>query len=222
MPEISGIYDSYAIQPDVQIGQNVGIFITGAYQYHQVNYTEGIPAGPASTIDMVAQLGLTAIPANGTLAKSIVPMLQMYTNELIKVRLEPLDNVEARIWELSGQAKMMARNLQSRVDRNSRWYDHYMALDTFWVLGFNYDMNLEILNPLGYAQPTARVIVWGIRYLLNDQVDLNAKAIAYIANSGKRNLTAANVVAALKAGDPDIVKAVLGPVTFIPAQGKQA
>jgi len=219
MPEISSIYDSYAIQPDVQIGQNIGIYITGAYQYHRVNYIEGLPAGPAATIDMVAQTGNTQIGANATLAKSICPMLQMYTLELAKIRIEPLDNVELRVWELSGQAKFMARQLQSRIDRNSRWYDNYMAMTTFWIYGFNYDMNLEVINPLGYAQPTARAIVWGWRYLLDTEINLEAKAAAHAA---KLNAKPAAIVAALKAGDPDMVKAVFGPVTFIPAQGKQA
>lgn len=223
MPLISSIYDAYAIQPDVQIGQNVGIYITNGYEYHTINYIEGIPAGPASTIDMVAQLGLTAIAANATLQKSVVPMLQMYYNELIKVRFMPIDNVECRIWELSGQAKNMARNLQSRTDRNSQWYDKYMSMVTFWVLGFNYDMNLEVLNPLGYAQPTARVKFWGWRYLLNPAMDLLKLSQKYMeARPTLKGVSAEHVAEALRGGDPDWVKNVLGPVTFIPAQGKQS
>lgn len=223
MPQISGIYDSDRIQPDVQIGQNVGIYITNGYEYHTVNYIEGMEAGPASTIDMVAELNLTAIAANATLQKSIVPILQMYYNELVKVRFYPVDNIQCRIWELSGQAKNMARNWQTRTDRNSQWYDTYMALTTFWVLGFNYDMNLEVLNPLGYAQPTARVKFWGQRYLLNPVMDLQKAAEKYVKeHPTEKGITAAHIAEDLRGGDPDWVRKVLGPVTFIPAQGKQS
>lgn len=223
MPQISGIYDAYAVQPDCKIGENVAIFSLNSYEYHKVNYIEGIPAGPASTIDMVAQLGLTQIAANGALNKSIVPLLQMYDNEFMKVRFEPLDNIEVRIWELSGQAKNMARQLQSRTDRNSRWYDPFAALGTFWVLGFNRDMNLEALNPLGYAQPTARVIFWGWRYLLDPVIDLDCETQEKLVKTGKIKVNEkAGYVARLRAGDPEAVKNIFGPVTFIPAQGKQA
>lgn len=222
MPQISGIYDTYAVQPDCKIGENVAIFSLNSYEYHRVNYIEGIPAGPASTIDMVAQLGLTQIAANGALNKSIVPLLQMYDNEFMKVRFEPLDDIEVRIWELSGQAKNMARQLQSRTDRNSRWYDPFAALGTFWVLGFNRDMNLEALNPLGYAQPTARVIFWGWRYLLDPVMDLDCMVQTMVTNNKIKSNQKSGYIQGMRSGDPDIVKAVLGPVTFIPAQGKQA
>lgn len=222
MPQISGIYDSYAVQPDCKIGENIGIFSLGKWSYHQVNFIEGIPAGPASTIDMVLQTGNTFIGANAALVKAIAPMLQMYDNEFMKVRFEPLDNIEVRIWELSGQAKNTARQLQSRSDRNSRWYDPYAALGTFWVLGFNRDVNIEVLNPLGYIQPTARVIIWGIRYLLNPVINIDDILDDMVKAHRLRPEQKSGYLSKMNTGDPATIKEVLGPVTMIPAEGKQA
>ncbi len=222
MPQISGIYDSYAVQPDCKIGENIGIFSLGAWEYYQVNFIEGIPAGPASTIDMVLQTGNTFIGANAALVKAIAPMLQMYDNEFMKVRFEPLDNIEVRIWELSGQAKNMTRQLQSRTDRNSRWYDPYAALGTFWVLGFNRDVNIEVLNPLAYQQSTARVIVWGVRYLLNPVISIDDILDNMIRDKKLSPTQKSGYLSKMRAGDPATIKEVLGPVTMIPAQGKQA
>lgn len=207
MPELSGVYDAYYVQPVVKIKQNLSIWTLGQWRHYRVEYIESMPPSPASEVDMVAQAAATAIAANGTIAKRVVTILQVNDLELLQVRMDPIDNMEGIVWEQSGQAKFNSRNIQSRVDRRTRSWDPTLATTQFWVLGINRDMNLEVRNPMGYAMPTARFIFWGHRFILEEH------SLDGLTDEVKKFL---------RLGVLDTVRKFIGETTFIPAEGRQS
>ncbi len=207
MGALSGIYDADYIQPVAKVKENLSILTLGNWSHYSIEYIEPVPAGPASIVDMVVVAGQTNIAANGTILKRIVPILQLNDLEMVHHRWTPIDNVEGLIYELSGQAKFNAGNVQSRVDLGVRAYDPFLVSTTFWVLGRNRDMNLECRNPMGYAIPAARFQFFGYRYVLKE---IN---LAGIDNA---------VLTKMKAGDIATVRQLIGPTTWLPAEGKQS
>ena len=201
MAEISGIYDSGPISPVARIKENLSIWTQGQWEHYLINYMEPVPAGPASTVEMVVASGATTLAAGATIAQRIVAILQLNENEFFHVRFRPLDNVEGLIWEQSGQAKFHPRNIHARVDLQTGLHDPYWASTTFFILGQNRDMNLEVRNPMGYATPVARFVFWGFR----------AKVRKYEFDAGIREKMAA--------GDGATVRQTIGATTWLPAEG---
>lgn len=205
MPALSGIYDSAWVQPICKIKENLSLWTLGKWQHYVVDYIEPIPPGTASQVEMVGASGATTLAANATIAKQVVVILQINDNEFLQVRWEPLDYVEGVIWELGGQQKLAARSIHSRVGPNSKLRDPHLALTTFFIMGLQRDMNLEVRNPTGYATPTARFQFWGIRYLITTW-DFTSRSVKERAD--------------LAAGDLETVKRIIGSTTWVPAEGR--
>jgi len=205
MSEISGIYDSSVISPVAKVKQNLAIMTHTRYEYYQIDYLEPIPPGPANIVDAVTASGNTSIAAGGTIQKQIVTILQVNHLELLHLRFKVLDaGIEAVIWELSGQQKFKSKNLHCRIDQDADRCDPTFSGTTFFVLGIDRDMNLEVRNSMGYAAPMARVMFWGFRYML--------RPIVSEQHSDYNNLSQ---------GDPEAIRrANIGPVTFLPAEGR--
>jgi len=205
MSTMSGIYDSGPIQPVARIKENLSIWTNGKYAHYVIEYQEPIPPSPASTIEMVVASGNTSLAANTSIGKRVVGILQLNEMEFLHVRFEPLDNVEGVIWEVSGQAKFNTRAIHARVDKRTRQWDPYLATTTFFILGVNRDMNLEVRNPMGYATPTARFMFWGNRSLLKDF------PLDGVTEADKLKL---------REGDRETVRRIIGTTTWLPAEGK--
>ena len=93
------------------------------------------------------------------------------------------------------------------MDSNTRQWDRHLSTTTFWVLGLNRDMNLEVRNRTAFAQPIARFIFMGYRMLLK-AYDLSA-----LTTNEKRAMTR---------GDKEVVAKIIGPTTWVQAEGRQA
>lgn len=199
-----GIYAPGPIKPVAKIKENLAIWTQNSWGYYRIEYIEGMPRGAPMTRDMVNAAGVTTLAANATIAKRVVDILQLNELEFLHVRWEPVDPVEGLLWERAGQAKFQARSVVARVTRSTKDYDPYLATTTFWVLGRDRDMNLEVRNPLGYAVPAARFSFWGYRYVLEDLLALVPEAVK----------------PALRRGDLDTVRSQIGVVTFVPAEGR--
>lgn len=207
MSTLSGIYDSGPIQPIAKIKENLSVWTLARWFHYIIEYIEPLPPSPASTVEMVAAAATTTLAANGTITKRVVTILQVNNFEFLHLRFEPLDNVECVLWEQAGSAKFTSRNLQARVDRNTRLLDPYLATTTFWILGENRDMNLELRNPMQYAMPIARVLFWGFRYILKPWPIEGVSA-------NEKNL--------LQQGDLETVRKIIGATTWVPAEGRGA
>lgn len=209
MGALSGIYDSDWIQPVARIKENLSVWTFGKWAHFIVEYCEPIPPGPASTVDMIVQAGVTTLAAGGTIAKRVVTILQLSENEMLHLRWEPLDNIEGVLWEQSGTAKFNSNNIQSRVNRLTRDWDPHLVSTTFWIMGYNRDMNLEVRNPMQYAIPTARFLFWGYRMVLKPWI------FDHIPDDirGRERLK-------LFDGDLEAVKKWIGATTWLPAEGR--
>ena len=198
-----GIYSPGPIRPVVKIQETLGVLTQRRWEYFRAIFIEGMPRSTPLVADLVALSGATSIVANGTIARRVLAILQLNTNELLHLRWEPIDNVEGVLWEQAGAGRWAARGATARVDQGTKVYDPYLATTTFFILGRDRDMNLEVRNPMGVALPQARFSFWGYRYVLEPiaipKDDKDTKALAD--------------------GEPDIVRRRIGPVTFVPAEG---
>ena len=219
MPSLSGIYDSYLIQPVAKVKENLSILTGGHYQHYRIEYLEPMPPGPASIVDMVLQAGQTTLAGGGVITKRVVTILQLNDLEFLHLRWEPLDNVEGVLWELAGQARFNSANIQARVDINTKNRDPYLATTTFWVLGQNRDMNLEARNPMARATPTARFMFWGYRHILS-MYDLSAVAVDALSKRKVVGKTQDQIINDLKQGDHELVKLLIGNTTWLPTEGR--
>jgi len=202
MFESAGIYDPGPIKPVVQIKENLSVWTLGKWEHYRVDFIEPMPRSTPMQVEMVVASGATTLAANGTIAKRVVAALQLNGDEFFHLRWEPIDNVEGVLWEQAGTGRYQGRSAMARVDRSTKLYDPYLATTTFWILGRDRDMNLEVRNPMGYATPTARFAFWGYRYLLTE---------LEIPQSEK---------AAVNRGDLDAVRRAIGATTWLPAEGR--
>lgn len=173
--QIANIYDPNPISPLALIMENLSILTSGKWEHYKIKYYEGLPRSSPMMVEMVALAGLPNIPGNGTIAKSLLAILQPAENEFYHLRWEPIDDMEGILWEQSSQGRLAGRSVQARVTVFTGQRDPYLATTTFFILGMNRDMNLEVRNPSPIAQPQARFVFFGYRYLLN-LVDSTTKA----------------------------------------------
>jgi len=185
MSLLSGIYDSQPIQPIAKIKENLSIWTNGKYSHARIKYLEPLPRSSPMVIEMVTASGAATIAANGTIGKQIVAILQLADNEFFHLRWEPLDDMEGVLWEQASQGRFAARAVHARVNSFTAFRDPYLSTTTFFILGRNRDMNLEVRNPNPVALPQARFVFWGFRYLLEALSSAEASEIA----AGRRATT---------------------------------
>ncbi|MBA7607062.1 hypothetical protein ES703_14214 [subsurface metagenome] len=168
MPLLSGIYDSDPISPIAKIKENLSIWTRSNWSHFKINYIEPIPRSNPTMVEMVAASGATAIAIYGTIAKRLVAILQLNALEFLQLRWEPLDDVEGVLWQLSSTGRFASRAIHARVSRFTAIRDPYLATTTFFILGRDRAMNLEVRNPNPVALPQARFVFFGYRYLLEE------------------------------------------------------
>jgi len=167
MPELSGIYDSGPIQPVIKIGENLSIWTQGKWDYYKAKFIEPIPRSSPMILEAITASGAVILAANGTITKRVVAFLALNDKEFLHLRWEPLDDVEGVLWEQAGTGRFITRSVQARVTRFTAARDPYLSSTTFFILGMNRDMNLEVRNPNPVVIAVARFVFWGYRYLLD-------------------------------------------------------
>lgn len=183
--EVANIYDNGPISPIAKIKNNLSIWTLKNWAHYRIENIE--PLAPSNTMvaEMVTLSGALVLPANGTITKIVVPILQPAENEFLHLRWEPIDDVQGILWEQASVERLRARAVTSRVTRMTRFWDPFLATTTFCIIGMQRDMNLEVRNPNPVALPQARFIFYGFRY---DLIPLD-KTIADAIENGKINTT---------------------------------
>lgn len=167
MAELSGIYDAGPIQPVAKIKENLSVFTVGQWAHYKIENIEPLPRSTQNMVEMVVASGATILLAYGTIARRIVAILQLNQLEFIHLRWEPIDDVEGILWQQAGTGRFATRSMHSRVTRYTSARDPYLATTTFWILGRDRDMQLEVRNPNPANLPQARFVFWGFRYKLS-------------------------------------------------------
>ena len=168
MSEVANIYDNGPISPVAKIRENLSIWSGGGWEHYRIENIEPIPRSSPTMVDMVTASGATTIAANGTISKQVVQILRLDTGEFLHLRWEPIDDVEGVLWELSSKGRFASRSVHARVTRFTSLRDPYLATTTFFILGKDRDMNLEVRNPNPVALPQARFVFFGYRYKLSE------------------------------------------------------
>jgi len=216
--EVANIYDNGSISLIARIKDNLSILTAKKWVHYQVVYVEPWPRSGPLRIDLVALSGQTTIPANGAIAKRLVPILQVSDGEMLQVRFEPLDDVEGVVWEQAGTGKFNSRNTHARVAMNTCIRDPYLATSTLFVMGYQRDMNLEAQNPNPVALNQARFQFFGFRYVLDDIVPDLSSIVNEAGQPDKKRQE--EILRQLSAGDKATVAQFIGPTTWLPAEGR--
>lgn len=166
MTVLSGIYDSGPITPVAKIQENLSVFTLGKYSHYKIRYIEPMPWSSPMVVEMVVLSRAVTIPGNGTIAQQVIAILQLSDNNLLHLRWQPLDDVEGVLWEQAGTGRFVTRGVHARVDLSTVTRDPNLATTTFFILGKDRDMNLEVRNPRPVAQALARFVFFGYRYIL--------------------------------------------------------
>jgi len=164
--EVANIYDNGPISPVARIKDNLGIWSENKWLWYQIAFIEPVPRSSPFMVDMVAASGAVTFAAYGTIAKQNIPALLMNDLEMLHLRWEPLDDVEGMLWELSGQSRFSPRGGHARVSLFTGLMDPYLATTTFYIIGKDKEMMLEVRNPNPVALPMARFVFFGYRYIL--------------------------------------------------------
>jgi len=216
--EVANIYDNGPLSLIARIKDNLSIYTAKAWAHYQIVYAEPWPRSSPLRVDMVALTGNTTIAANGLLAKVLIPILQVTDGDMLCVRFEPLDDVEGVVWEQSGTGKLNSRNTHARVDMATCLRDPYLTASTFFIMGYQRDMNLEVRNPNPVALNQARFQFRGFRYVLESIVpDLSGILLPNGQPDAKRREL---IIKELAAGDKQTVGQFIGPTTWLPAEGR--
>ena len=185
MPTLSGIYDSDVIQPIARTKENLSIWTVGSWSHFRIQNMEPLPISSPMVAEMVALTGNVNLAAYGTIAQSVVVILQPRELEFLQLRWYPIDDVEGVLWEQSGQGRFVTRSVHARVSRFTRDYDPNLVMTQFFILGMNRDMNLEVRNPNPNILPLARFVFFGYRYMLFE----HDKATATEIEEGRKATT---------------------------------
>ena len=177
MALISGIYDSGPISPVAKFKENLSVFTLGQWSHYRVDFIEPMPWSSQMVVEMVVASGATTVAANGTIAQRLVAILQLTDNNLLQLRWQPLDDVEGVLWEQAGTGRFVTRGVHSRVDLFTVTRDPYLSTTTFFIIGKDRDMNLEVRNPRPVAQALARFVFFGFRYVLSPLDSASVQAI---------------------------------------------
>lgn len=168
MSEVANLHDNGPISPMAKIKENLALWTEGGWEFNRIEYIEPLPLSSPMVVEVItaAPAWGTTLAANGTIAKRVVAILQPAKNELLHLRWFPIDDVEGVLWEKASKGRFVARQVQARVTRFSGLYDPFLATTTFWVIGENRDMNLEVRNPNPVIIASARFAFFGYRYIL--------------------------------------------------------
>ena len=212
MSEVANIYDNGPISLIARIKDNISVYTAKKWAHYQVVYTEPWPRSSPLRVEMVAAALVTFIAANGVIAKRLVPILQVTNGEMLHVRFEPLDDVEGVVYQLAGTGKFVSRNTHARVSMTTCLRDPYLATTTFFIMGNQKDMNLEVRNPNAVALPQARFQFFGFRYVIEAIIPLFPERFTDVQKAAVRKK--------LEDGDKETVAQYIGPTTWLPAEGR--
>ncbi len=192
MGEISGIYDNGPITPVCKIMENLAVLTGGDYHYFQVEFIEPLPRSSPMIADMVQIVqgaGGPGVPALGQLNQSLIQFLRINRGvkiaELLHLRFMPLDDIECLLWETASIGRFATNFVRARVSRFTQAMDPWLASTTFFVMGQDNDINLQIQNPNPVLMPQARVAFWGFRYMLGEELKSKPSNVTYVPAEGK-------------------------------------
>jgi hypothetical protein len=208
MPEIASIYDAWHFQPVVQNKENLALYIGTKWQYYICEYQNPIIPGDQTVVDLIptATPAITQIAGLGAVAAQLVTIMQMDPDDFIQARFEPLDYVAGQVWEAGGQQLQKAKNIHSDITPMTRQWDPYLASSTFFVYGINHDMRLGVRNIMANPIYRARFQFWGCRMIISKHPD-------YEKATGRLKVD-------LELGIKEVVRDTIGPVRFVPAEGR--
>lgn len=192
------------ITPVVNIGQNLGVYIQGAYNFFRVLFVEGLPPGRQTIQDF----GAVNAATTGTTAE--VTVINAQEGSLVHVRAAPLDDFEAQFSQQRATGRFATESQQIRVRAGIYHLDPYGATTTLFVLGNSRQVYCTPTNNTAYNLAQTRCQFWGFRYVL-DRLTKDQEHILQFAVTNKEG--------ALRQEERDALKFL--HATIVPAEGRE-
>lgn len=205
--QVARVYDPGPIQPVVEWGHNLGVFVQADWLFYRVSHVEGLPPSRQLTQD------LGAVNNNASTGETEVTVVRAQDGNLLHVRALPLDEVELDFFHgRSTGGRHTTYSTKARVSPQTANADPHLATTTMFVLGNQRSIYANAYNDSGYDLGQSRVKFWGWRYRLDPLPDRVTSAL-------RKHISGVE----LEAGEGELIR-VGGPygrVTLIPAEGRE-
>ena len=161
MPALPQIYPYKVgpIEPVVSPGETVGIWVNKVWTFHKIQFIEGITRSDPISIN------LGAIPVGGVSAITQLTILQMPEEEFAQIRAEVLDDVSVILYQGRADQRHKMQNQVATFSRFNALSDPCAHLTEFYEYEDQFAF-IQGVNQTAYALTRARVVFWGLRYVL--------------------------------------------------------
>ncbi len=150
--------------PSLLQRQNVAIWGKDGYEYHVVEFIEGMPRDSRLLQD------LGALAANGQSQRTQITVTNMAEGQIGEFRFCPLDDVALEAYQPAGTAHWQGDTAIARVCLDTGEFDPFWVASTVWVLGNQRSLQLMAYNLCPFAIPHSRAQFWGWRYILGEKI----------------------------------------------------
>lgn len=158
-----GLYRNTPIEPVAEPGQNLLLAEATVFSLYQIAFIEPLPSGQPISIDLANGVSLAA--GGVTAAQSLDGQIDMPDGELMQVRFFVNDDIRVALNQQRGLGRQTTANVQAQttafsefIDPNESSTEHFI-----WQKNRSY---LTATNPNNYALAHARVLLYGLRYVL--------------------------------------------------------
>lgn len=152
----------FALWPAFQEQDIVVVWSASQYTPVQVIFVEPLPLG----IPLRQDLG--AIATGATISATLPTVTQLGQQQLLQLRLKPLDDVDLHLYLQRGQAKFWIRNSHCTINLFTGIADPSWRSTTFFVQSQDRDPYVEAFNYTSYNLTTCRIQFWGWRAIWRD------------------------------------------------------
>lgn len=152
--DIQGAYDAWPALDEQDV---VVVYTSGTRKPYRVEYVEPLPA----SVPLRQNLG--AVNAGATVQKVLITGIQLNDNVLLQCRIKPIDDIDLLLFLQQGTAKFWIRNSQATVNLFTQIVDPEWKTTTFFVMGRDKDLYVQVNNVTQYNLVQSRLQVWGWR-----------------------------------------------------------
>lgn len=155
------IYHPGFIRPLALVGETLGLWYSGVWNYFLVNHLTSIPPSQAAEQDF------GAIAAGAQIANQLFTNIQVFSGDFIQVRFWPLDDIQIQVFQPQGSALHNLSNLVPTIDAFTILDDPELVTTETYIYELGNQIlipRLTITNPTQYALTRSVVAFMGHRF----------------------------------------------------------
>lgn len=154
-------YNPGPIQPVCLVGENIGVWTQADYWFFKVLHIEALPASRT----MQQDIGAVTSATSSNITEITVARAQ--DGNLLHVRAAPLDPVELTVYQQRATGRHTAFSATGVISVSTGNRDPHYASSTYFILGKEKSIWVQVANNTGYNLAQSRVRFWGFRYVID-------------------------------------------------------